>query len=673
MSTRTVKKETTQKFKNISVALESATKSLNLFKSTIQEIDTATNKLNLAKKFEDVGTGVETIKTGLGSIDLEIAKIADEQKNLNDKIKNGSKEAMIFKDIFDMLGGIETVKEIATEVDKMIQSDAKLKLIVDDGGSVEELRKKIYSSAQSSRTLYTDIVSSVTKLGLSSGDSFNNTDEIIKFTEMVQKMGTISGLSAPELSGISEQMNQTMSSGGLQSSDYESIIGNMPILGQAIADYMGVGINELEELSSQGKITSNVIKAAMFSASNEIDENFKNMPITWGQIWNSIVNRVLMFSRPLLEFISLLADNWSILEPIVLGVALAWGAYTIAVNNAKIVEIAQAVWTGITTAAKAVATTATWLFTRATLKQAAAQHGLNSALLACPLVWIIMIIIALVAVFYVVIAAINKFAGTAYSATGFIAAVFSAVGAFIANIFILAINIVIGLFIKLYNLIAIIANFFATAFNNPVAAIMDLFIGLFDVILGVVQKAAELIDTVLGTNISKNIKNFRDLIATSTSDIIGENKVEVMKKIDEKDYQIQYLDYGNAWDAGYKFGEGIDGKIADSFKFDDLELYKKDKDLNADNLGNVLDDQEYDVNVKDEVNLADESLKYLLDEVTQKYINNINLQAPAPNVSVQIDVENGSDLDLDEIAEKTKQKLGVEIVEFAMSSTDIRH
>lgn len=726
---KTAQKETTQNFKNMSVALESATKSLKLFKSTIQEIYTATNKLNLAKKFEDIDTGVEhiktglgsinsevskiadefkdvgtgvadiktglssidlgitkiadefvdvgagvaDIKTGLGSIDLEIAKIADEQKNLNDKIKSGSKEAMTFKDIFDMLGGIETVKEIATAVDKMIQSDAKLKLIVDDGGSVEELRKKIYSSAQSSGALYTDMVSSVTKLGLSSGDSFTNTDEIIKFTEMVQKMGTISGLSSPELSGVTEQIGQTMSSGGLQTSNYEGIIESMPILGQAISDYMGVGINELKELASQGKITSSVIKAAMFNASNEIDEEFKNMPITWGQIWNGIVNRVLMLSRPLLEFISLLADNWSILEPIILGVALAWGVYTIAVNNAKIVEIAQAVWTGITTAAKVVATTATWLFTRATLKQAAAQHSLNSALLACPLVWIIMIIIALVAVFYIVIAAINKFAGTTLSATGIITGAFAVVGAFICNVLNGVVNIAVGLFIELYNLIATVANFIATIFNNPVAAIIGLFVGLFDVILGVVQSAAKLIDTIIGTKMSESVKDFRSYVAASANDIIGEDKVEIVKKLDQRDFQIQYLDYGNAWNAGNKFGEGIEGKIADSFKFDDLELDKKDKDLNTDNLGNVLDDQEYNVNVKDEVNLADESLKYLLDEVTQKFINNINLQTPAPNVSVQIDVENGSDLDLDAIAEKTKQKLGVEIVEFAMSSTDIKH
>lgn len=606
------KKKVARNIRGMSVALESATKSVDLFKSTIEEVI---------------------------SMELEVDN-------------NTDKGAMDFADIYDMLGGFETVKGIASTFNEVSQSNAKLKLIVDvgDDGSVEELRKKIFSSAQDSRVAYTDMVSSVTKLKLSANDLFNNdTDEIIKFSNIVQKMGALSGISAPDMLGVTDQINQTMISGQLQGEDYDSIMGNMPILEQTLINFTGLSADHLRELAYQGKFTSDIIKSAMFSVASEVDERFKDLPITFEQIWDNAISSILMLSQPILEFISLLAENWSILEPIILGIAAIWGVYSIAVGKAKIVQAAQAVWTKITTVA---------------------QNGLNAALLACPLVWIIMIIIALVAVFYAVIAAINKFAGTTYSATGFIAAIFVAAGAFIVNIFILAINIVIGLFIQLYNLIAIIANFFATAFNNPVATIIDLFVSLFDVILGIVQKAANLIDTVLGTNISENIKNFRNLIATSTGDIIGENKVEVLKKIDEKDYQIQYLDYGNAWDAGYKFGEGIDGKITDSFKFDDLN--KKDIGLNTDDLGNVLDDQEYDVNVKDEVNLADESLKYLLDEVTQKYINNINLQAPAPNVSVQIDVENGSDLDLDAIAEKTKQKLGVEIVEFAMSSTDIR-
>jgi tape measure domain-containing protein len=682
MMASVAKKETVKSFSKMNSVLETATKSLKRFESTIQRINDSTSKMPLTKSFAVPENKIETAKTEFNTITSEIAKSANEQESLNNKIRAGKKEAMGFKDIYDMLGGFETVKDIANTLNEMTQSNVRLELIVDDGGSVEELRNKIFSSAQDSRAAYTDMVSSVTELGLSAGDSFNSTDEIIKFTEIAQKMGTISGLSPPEVSGVNDQINQAMSSGGLQDGDYEGILKNTPILGQAVADYMGVGIDELEKLASQGEITSDIIKSAMFSISDEVDKRFEKMPITLGQIWNSAINNILMCAQPLVEFINLLAKNWSMLEPIILGAAAAWGVYTIAVNNVKIVEIAQDVWTGITTAAKAVATTITWMFTRATLKQAAAQHSLNTALLACPLAWIIIIIIAIITVFYLVIAAINKFAGTALSATGIIAGAFAAVAAFIFNLVIEVINRIVGAVIQLYNLFAIIANFFATLFNDPVAAIIDLFVGLFDVILGVVQSAAELIDAVIGTNMSDKVKDFRNYVAESADDIIGENKVEVVKKLDSRDYQMKYFDLGNAWNTGYKFGEGL-FKDKDKDKPSSAasiaamtganKVLDSNKNLNTDDLGNVLDNQEYDVNIKDEVKLADESLEYLLDDVTQKYINNINLQAPAPNVSVKIDVENGSDLDLDAIAEKTKQKLGVEIVEFAMSSTDIRH
>ncbi|HBB27658.1 MAG TPA: hypothetical protein DC000_00115, partial [Clostridiales bacterium] len=256
-------------------------------------------------------------------------------------------------------------------------------------------------------------------------------------------------------------------------------------------------------------------------------------------------------------------------------------------------------------------------------------------------------------------------AGTTISATGLITGTIAVAGAFVGNLFIGLANIIIGVMIELNNLIATVANAIATVFNDPVAGIILLFSGLFDVILGVVQTAAKLIDTVFGSNLSDSVATFRNNITTAVDDLIGDDKVEVVKKMNQEDYTIDRFEYGKAWDTGYKFGEGLEDKITGAFNFDD-------NGLNIDDLTSGLSDTEVDVNVKDDVNLADESLKYLLDEVTQKYINNINVQAPAPQVSVKIDVANGADLDLDELAERTKEKIGTDIVEYAMSSTDIR-
>ena len=205
------------------------------------------------------------------------------------------------------------------------------------------------------------------------------------------------------------------------------------------------------------------------------------------------MNELYMASMPLLEFVNMLANNWYIIEPIVIGAANAVGLYTAALLIGKGVQAASAAITAIHTAL-----TTSWSI--ATFQATVAQQGLNAALLACPITWILLIIIAVIAAIYAVVAAINKVTGTTLSATGIICGAIATAGAFIWNIIVGVVNAVIGIGIELWNLIAVFANFFVNVFNDPVGAIINLFSGMFDFILGIVQAAAKLIDTVLGTD-----------------------------------------------------------------------------------------------------------------------------------------------------------------------------
>jgi len=649
------------------VALQNLITSTGIASSAVERFAATANKFDLSQMFGIAREKIKLVGKEFDSTNHQIVESTAEQENLNKKIRDGSEAAKTLKGVFDKLGGFETIKKVVKISDEWVQNNTRLDLIVDDGGSVEELRKKIFSSAQSSRALYTDMVPSITKLGLSARDSFNNTDEIIKFTEMVQKMGTISGLPTPEISGTADKINQTMSSGQLQDSDYESIMESMPILEQIIADYMGVGSDKLKELASQGKITSDIIKSAMFSASGEIDEKFEQIPMTWGQVWNDISNNILMYAQPILKFINLLANNWSVLEPIVLGVVSVLGAYLAILSIVNIVQ-------GISAIATAVHTAFRKEDTKATFAQSVAQNGLNKALLACPLTWILLIIVGLVAVFYAVIAAVNKFVGTTLSATGIIIGALAMLGAFLWNAFIGIVNGIIQLFWTLFitpfiSIMEWVVNIAMGGFNSFGDGVANLLGQIISWFLSLGKVVTKIIDAIFGTDWTSGLSSLQDSVLGW-----GKNKDAITLERTEPKFDST-ITYESAWDKGYKFGEGIEDKLSNTFSFDDMNNFDVPgtDTLNADDLGNLLDVQEYDVNVKDEVNLADESLKYLLDEVTQKYINNINLQAPAPNVSVQIDVANGSDLDLDELAEKTKQKIGTEILEFSMSSTDIKH
>ncbi|HBB28267.1 MAG TPA: phage tail tape measure protein, partial [Clostridiales bacterium] len=394
---------------SVGSVLKSIITSVDMTISAMEKLGSSSDRIDLSGDFASVKQQIGLTRNELNMFDDEIRKAKEEQENFNNKIRDGTNSASSLKAMFASIGGAMALKKLINTSDQWIQTAARLDIINDGLQTTEELQRKIFASAQASRGLYTDIATSVSKLGLLAGNAFSNNDEIVKFVEIFQKMGTVSGSSTSEISNAMYQLNQAMASGRLQGDEYRSIIENAPMLAKAIADYMGVGRDELKQMASDGMITADVIKGAMFSVSDAVDEKFKSMPMTWSQVWNGIVNNILVYSQPLLECINFLANNWAILEPIVLGVVIILGAY---LSILLLINIANSI-VSISEAIKAAKTT---LATGATLAQTAAQHGLNAALMACLLTWIIILVIGLIAVFYAAIATVNKFAGTTISA-----------------------------------------------------------------------------------------------------------------------------------------------------------------------------------------------------------------------------------------------------------------
>lgn len=648
--------------------LKNVITSMNMTISTMEKMNSASDNIDLSSDFESARKQIGLATNQLSTVDDEIRKASVEQDEFNKKIREGTTATNGLKSMLISIGGALGLKKITETSDNMTLIYARLNLINDGLQTTSELQNQIFRAANDARGLYVDIASSVAKLGLLARNSFNSNAEIIAFTELFQKMAIVSGSSASETSNAMYQLNQAMASGRLQGDEYRSIIENAPMLAQAIERYLGEqGVTgTLKDMASDGLITSDVIKIAMFSVADEVNAKFAEMPMTWGQVWNGIINKLLIISQPLLSFINFLANNWSMLEPIILGVVAAFLLYTAVVAIHNGVLGVNNLMTGIAAASAALHAGKTLAQAAATETATGAQVGLNAALLASPITWIIIGVIAIIAIFYAAIAAVNKFTGTSISATGLITGAFLTAGAFIGNLVFGSINFIIGLIIEFGNIIIALANFLENVFNDPVAAIMNLFLDLFDVIVGVVQSGAKMLDTIFGSNLSGAVANFRDEFNTTVDDMMKDRTVDVYEKLNPEDYMLKRFDYSEAFDSGYKFGEGIDDKLTNMFSLGDYN------GLNTDDLLAGLEDQEFDVNVKDDVNLADESLQYLLDAVTQKYINQINLLTPAPSIEVVFTGDINRDVDLDDLAERTKTKLGTEMVEYVMSSTDVR-
>lgn len=606
-------------------------------------------------------------ETAFDSIEQNIRDANDQQQRFNRSIRDGSSAAdglwQKMKGIAATVGGMIGLKQALGTSDQLTQTNARLNnalIKFDDGGSIEELEAKVMASAQRSRAYYMDTAAAVAKLGTNARDAFTNMDEVIAFSELVNKSFVIGGAGAQEQSAAMLQLTQAMASGVLRGEELNSIFENAPGIIQSIAKYLDVPIGQIRTMASEGQITANIVKNAMFEAAGDIERNFSNMPKTWGQIWTGMKNKALSIFAPILNRLNQIAnsskfeavsngvigalaaiasvatvvldllingaswvvDNWSWLSLVIYGVAAALGVYygaQLAANTvgliSKGVHIAMA-------GAKMIQLAATGALTAATAAETAAQYGLNAALYACPLVWIIILIIALVALFYAAVAAVNKFAGTSVSATGIICGAFMAALAFIGNIFIALWNVAAEVFVLIYNLVATVANFIGNVFNDPVGAVCRLFFDLADTVLGVLQALASAIDAIFGSNLAGAVQGWRDSLGGWVDETFGKG-TEVMAKMSADDLKLDRFEYGAAFDLGYNFGEGIDSKVSglfDGSAMDSMGAFDIGNTLDG-IYGNTGDTAGNTAAMSDALDITEEDLSYLRDIAEREAIN----------------------------------------------------
>lgn len=487
--------------------------------------------------------------------------------------------------------GFQTVKGLFNLSDSIAATTARLERMNDGLQTTSELNQMIYDSAMRSRGAYTETAAFVAKLGTLAGDAFSSSAEIVAFAEQINKQMALSGTTTQEAQAAMLQLTQGLSSGVLRGEELNSVLEQTPMIAQTIADYMGVTTGEMRELASEGAVTAEVVKNAMFAAAEETNAAFAQMPMTWGQVWTQMQNIAIKALDPVLDGVNWLANH--------VDDALSW-----------VEEHADGV-AAVLAGLGAIALVAGAQMVGSALMSAAAWAAAN---------WPILLVGASVAaLIYMAL----KAGATFEEVGGVIGGVFGSVYAFAMN----------NCIVPLQRGFAAIANFIGNVFNDPVAAIKVLF---YDMVLSVLEHVGNLargIESLLNkipgveVNLTSGIDRITNSVQTARQNAINAgNYTEYVKAWD-------YVDYANAWNQGAEIGSRVGNAIENFSLSDAISGFTSSA---YDGVAGTLDSIAGDVgSIKKSVNMSDEDIKSLVDIAERRYVNNVNLLTQAPVINVQ--------------------------------------
>lgn len=603
------------------------------------------------------------------------------QEQFNQSLQNGASESSNLVSAIKRMAGaylsIQTAGKILEMSDEITQTTSRLNMMNDGLQSTADLYNMVYVAANDARGSLGDMASVVARFGNNAKDAFSSSAEVVQFANLVQKQMTIAGASTQEAANAELQLSQALGSGVLRGDELNSIFEQAPSLIHNIADYLDVPIGKIRSMAQDGELSADVVKQAVFAATDEINANFESMPMTWGQMWTVFQNNATMAFQPVLQRLNDLAntdgfqtfatnaindlavvagvvldifegigsvgtfvsDNWQIIGPIVEGVAAALTVYY--------------GWQLLSTSATKAAAAAQWIYN--------AAMNANPAAIVAISIGALIVLIGILA---------NKFTGTghiAQSVFGMITGGINVVIQYFKNWGLTVADIFIGI----WNAGGACATNVEIAFHNAISHVQALWYNMLSTALTVVSGICSALNKLPFVDFDySGITGAADNYASKAAAAAGNTKdyasvpAAFSKGVKTYDtYQKGWVN--NAYTAGAAWGDGVTSKIKNTLSSKATNIPNANNypnalaSSNAATAANTADTAKNTAKTANTLSASSEDLKYLRDIADREYVNKFTTAQIKVEMINHNNVNN--DMDLDGMAEHLRSKIEEEM------------
>lgn len=597
------------------------TSRLNTMTSAAERLNRSLDTTDALSDTIDPGAPFERSAGDIGAAGRQV-------DNFNNKQEQAERGAKKVKSVWSSLGGVIksaiaafSVKQVIELADSMTTTRARLDLMNDGLQTTAELQDMIMESANRSRASYQTTADAVAKMGVMAGDAFSSNEELIMFSELINKQFAIAGTSAAGIDAAMLQLTQAMSSGVLRGEELNSIFEQAPTIIQTIADYLGVPIGKIREMAAEGQITSEIVKNAMLASADEINARFDSMPMTFAQAWTIAKNAILEVLTPVLTLIGQGAqwiyDNWSMIAPVFWGVAAAALGYAVALG---------------------IQTAATWIAN-------GAAKAFFTTLLTNPLFWIAIAIGVVVAAIYQWVQSVG--------------------GLKVA--WLICVNFVMDLWNRLqlafYTAGVNIQNFMGDMKAGVLMILQNMVNGAIDIIngfIGVLNKIPGVsIDAIEKVTFGTTAQLENDAAKQARAADLAAYQDQINSQIAERDAALDAMKAEANAATAQREAEIAAAKAEAAAANGESGSTEPDWSAYANSdpgdIGNV--DRVGSVgSIDEDVNIAEEDLKFLRDVAEMRYVQNFVTLTP----TVAVDAKISEKVDVDEVVSRIETRLETE-------------